>query len=791
VGILLLGGFPQFSKRSVINMNQTAFYYEYAFIDHIKSSIQFGGPGNSSPWNTVGGPVWGQNIDADGWPNYSTVTINKRATFGGILIPASSNFAGPYTIDGFGSGTITLSAGSWTLGAATGVSLSTNTLTVTDQGVGVRWTAQLTYSGSRGIIGLNANVIDPLNTGKFLRDVRWYRTADASDLAAGKVFRSPWKQTYVDWCPSALRFMNWTGGNDCKLNRFENRTLPSYASYTGNYNWVAGPKYGETTGTNQIVLAAVTGTTASMQHGEMAICRITNSTVRQGTFTGGNVDRTVQAISNAATPVVQCNSHGFNSGDTVVHFITAGMTKLHQFPCTITVTDANHYNITNFNSTSAGTFTAGTVNQYISLQVGSGSDRTAYPVIFSNGTTYASAFGDGYIVAGDYKTFYFDKTISAQTDGSGNLVYGVWIFNQNGVDKGHEGGIPLEVCTALVNELNAMSPVRPIHMWVTVPHWAMLSSDSDYSAGSNYAVKTADVVLSGANGFSGLDSTCYLFIEYSNETWNNAAAFPQATYLARRGQCRSGAAWVATTITDYASMVGLRSYLMAKDIQAAFPGNSRIKYVLAGQGTLGIAGGTMNYLRVHGTTAMLTDSLNPGGAEPMSVHDFFAWAAYVYNDDSNATYSLATCTTAWLAAGSDPVAKEAAYALYVQGIKTFGGTQTIDQYYGTLMPSYASAMVALGKQTMMYEGGWDHAIAGSADNISFLTACKQSQSWATALKNAQDTFNSVNGAIMPADYIQIDARWGHADPDLYSGGVEGAALDLAWLALGTRNRALS
>src|SRR6185503_17054954 len=331
-------------KRTSINLNSSNGS-EFQFIDHMRGATQFGGPATGGTWNTVGGAVWGQNVDSDGWPAYSTATINKRAPFGGVFLPSSSDFAGPYTIDGFGSGTIQFAVGSWTIGAATGVSLAGSTLTVTDQGVGVRWTAQLTYSGSAQTVGVNALTVDPLNTGKFIKNVRFFRTSELSQLQAGNIFRAAWKQTYVDFCPPVLRFMNWFGDNDAFMCRFESRTLPSHAAWAGHTNWVAGPKYGETTGINQYSLAAVTGTPASMQHGELATCRIGNTAVRQGTFTGGGVDRTITNVTNANPGVVTSTAHGFNTGDVIIHKVTGGMANLHMLPCTITVSDADTYSL--------------------------------------------------------------------------------------------------------------------------------------------------------------------------------------------------------------------------------------------------------------------------------------------------------------------------------------------------------------------------------------------------------------------------------------------------------------
>jgi hypothetical protein len=771
-------------KRSSMNMN--FFGYEYAFIDHMKSGVQFG-PGTGATWLATGGPLWTQNIDSDGWPAYSTAVINKSASLGAVRLPDSTNFAGPYTIDGFGSGTITLSTGTWTLGSATGVTKASNTLTVTDQGSGVRWTAQLTYSGTRQTIGVNAPTVDPLNTGKFIRQVRFYRTEDATDLTNGNVFRAPWKQIYVDLNPSFIRFMNWFGDNDARICRFENRTLPSHASYSGNYNWVTGPRYGETTGTNQYLVAAVTGTSSSMQHGEICQTRITNTVARVPAFSGGtSVNRTITGITKANPGSVNAVAHGFNTGDKIVHLISAGMTQLDRIVCTITVTDADNYTI-GINTTAFTTFTAGTCNQYLSLQVGSGSDRTDYPIVFNDGWTIASNYGTGYIVAGDAKTFYFDKSIFAIKDAAGTPIYGVWLFPGNGSDLGHKGGVPLEICTACINELNAMS-ADPIGMWINIPHWALLSSDSDYTAASNLAVKSVDVVINGANGYAALTSAANLIVEYSNETWNTAgAAFYQSPYLSRRGLARWGSG--LTSSSDAVSYCSLRSYLMCKDIQAAFPRASfpRIKYVLGFWGSQGIALNGHNYQRTHGNTAILTDVLNPSAEKPISVHDYAAYAAYIYNDDTNATYSLATCETAWTAA-ADAVAKEAVCATYVQGMQTFGGSQTFDNYYGTLLPAYATAMGALGKEIIMYEGGWDRIISGTAAQQNFLKAAKTSRAFANALRKALNTYDTTSNAQYPADYIALDSRWGHAPNDFYGNGVEGGALDLAWTFMGLRNK---
>jgi hypothetical protein len=777
------------TKRSVINLdlNDNALY-DYAFIDHIKGGGQNGAPGLAA-WKT--GTIWGQQIDASGWPTYVSTDASPRScTIAGITIPASSDFAGPYIVDGRGTGRITipLTAATWSFTNISGATAAdAQTWNVVDSGSG--WSFQLTYSGARQGPFITVSRNDSSATGAYIRNVRFYRAEDATDLAAGKIFRTAWKQVYADFNPSAIRAMNWTGHNDSKNCRFEHRTLPSYVQWTpGYYNWKASPPYGETTGTNQYSLAAVTGTPTSMQHGELATCRIGSGMVRAGS---GEV--TVTAITKASPGVVTATAHGFNSGDVVVHRMTVGMTQLNYVPCTITVSDANTYSI-GIDTSAFTTFTAATVTQYITLTVGSGSDRTAYPVVFSNGSTPASRFGNTYIATGDYKTFYFDKTQAAKANTSGVWTYGVWLFNDVGADKGHAGGTPLEVVTTVVNELTEMMD-DPVDLWITIPHRGLLSMDPDYSAGSNFAVNSVDVCLNGANGYAGLNAASKLLIEYSNETWNSfSSGFNQTPYLARRGFLR----WGGST-ADYYSMVGLRSFVMCQDILVAGFTRSRYKLILSGQGTLGLSVGSMNYYRIYGSTNMLTDVLNPGGATPMSLHDYFAWAAYFTIDPAQGagaweTNNLATIVTSWVSHAGDLVSQEADCASYVAGFENTGtsGNETVYRYRDVLLPAYASAMSALSKETIMYEGGWDRSVTnGSTDQNNFLKAVKRSRAWANKLKNFHVAFDSTSAARMPADFIILNSRWGHLSPDSYTssvGGVEWSGVDLAWDLMALRNQ---
>lgn len=691
------------SLRSVINIGFVSGPgNEYRFIDHFVNAEQFG-PSNS--W--AKGPTWMQSIGSNGYPNISIKTAENKPFGGGIRIPASFQYgevgSGQYYVlrwKGNGEVKLSLNGGTWTYQAAK----STNATKVGSD----RWRTTggsdtyivLSFTGPAQLFPVYVFATDPNGVGAFVQNLQFYRLEDEADLLAGKVFRKAYKQGLVELCPSAIRFMDWVGGNNSKLTRFESRTRPDNAAWAGSANWVASPPYGETMGTNQYLLDAVRGAPANLIQGEIVTCRIGSGMSRSGS-------KNVTAVTNSNPGRVTAPAHGFATGDTIVHQFSNGvMPKLHLLPCTITVIDADSYSI-GVNTTAFGAFSGSVkANQFITLNVGG---RGAYPVTFPLPNTPASTFGDKYIAAGDYKTFIFDKTIAAQTDGAGNYVYGVWMFNDLGANKGHDGGVPLEICTTLINELNAMKPTRPIHMWMNIPHLGLCSMDPDYRLESSWGIQATKLVLNGGNGYAGLANESQLFIEFSNETWNSGGtAFAQTYYCAYRGFLR----WPASGTSDYASMVALRSVINVDDIKKSLPNNPRLKFVLAGQGTLGVSGA--NAARIEGSKFFLNDPLNVWGPTiaPMTHHDFFAFAGYFTPRASFDTANLANLTNSWLAAIGNPAAEEAACANYVRAVvdPAVGGNETVDRYRLMLLPAYVAKMKSYGKSAIMYEGGWDRDI---------------------------------------------------------------------------------
>jgi hypothetical protein len=690
------------SLRSVINIGfVSGAGAEYRFIDHFLNAEQFG---PISGWTT--GPTWMQSIGSNGYPNISLKATDNKPFGGGVRIPASFQYgevgSGQYYVlrwKGNGDVKLSLNGGSWTYQG----SKSTNATQVGSD----RWRTTagsdsyvvLNFTGPAQLFPVYVYASDPTNNGAFLQNLQFYRLEDEADLLAGNVFRKAYKKSLVDLCPSAIRFMDWVGGNNSKLTRFESRTRPNYAAWAGSSNWVVSPPYGETTGTNQYALAAVRGTPAAPLHGEIVTCRIGASMMRAGS-------KTVTAITNSNPGRVTAPAHGFATGDIIVHQFPVGvMPKLNLLPCTVTVIDADSYSI-GVETTTSGSF-SGTVkaSQFITLNVGG---RGVYPVTFPIPTAPASTFGDKYMAAGDYKTFIFDKTIAAQTDGAGNYVHGVWMFNDLGAKNGHAGGVPLEICAALVNEVNAMGPARPINMWMNIPHLGLCSMDPDYAAESSWGIQAVKLVLNGGNGFSKLTNAAQLLIEYSNETWNSGgSAFAQTFYCAYRGFLR----WPASGATDYSSMASLRSVINVEDIKKA-SNNARVKFVLAGQGTLGISG--LNAARIDGSKFFLNDALNVWGPTiaPMSHHDYFAFAGYFVARSSFDTAYLASLTNSWIASIGNSAAEEVACAAYVKALvdPAVGGNETVDRYRLSLLPAYAAKMKSYGKYAIMYEGGWDRDI---------------------------------------------------------------------------------
>jgi hypothetical protein len=63
-----------------------------------------------------------------------------------------------------------------------------------------------------------------MNTGHYLKGLAMYEQPDGADFAAGKMYRTAWKQQIVDFDPAFVRFLNWNA--DLGAMRFSDRATP-------------------------------------------------------------------------------------------------------------------------------------------------------------------------------------------------------------------------------------------------------------------------------------------------------------------------------------------------------------------------------------------------------------------------------------------------------------------------------------------------------------------------------------------------------------------------------------
>jgi hypothetical protein len=650
---------PLASQRSGMNIRTTETN-EYLFINHFKLAqngpLQPNGSSPAVPFSTI--------INSQGWPISGISTFGYNG--GGLRLPNTADYGASagetYTIDpgptGIGDCEFTFNLGSWVMDAS-----SVNVTQIGGVGAGhfktttngVAWKLVVTVNGLTSIVPgvsgfFNLIALNFVNmpASANLTDFRIYRTGDAARLATGKLFRAPALQPIVDLNPSYVRFMDWVGGNDDQNCRWENRCKPDHGTYKGDFS--GSPAYGNADyaaysgsgpGTvQQYTLGAAAGTTGNpsttpvaMTHGEVAICGVITGLVRAGTAT-------ISTISVGATPTVTCTgSHPFVTGDIVYPNINTadGMQQLDRRRCQVTVTGPTTFTI-DVPTTGFTTFTNNTgqskFNFFVSLNVGT---RGAYPVVWSSGFVIAGGFnGIGEMQSNTLVTFWFDKNVTPCKDASGTVIQGAWLFSP-GTSPGLPNanwGMPIEVCTKFILEVNELSVAQgitnPIHMWLNVPFRGMLSIDPDYSSASNFATKMVDVALNGStvNGitYPGLKSVNgpSLLLEHSNETWNTGGADSQAVLSQAYAQAVVG----KDNYNETAGYSSWRSVAMVQDVKAAFPSETRLKFVLASIGTnVGIAEAYM--YATGGTTYYTNQKLGGWPTFPITAHDAFAIAPYL------------------------------------------------------------------------------------------------------------------------------------------------------------------
>lgn len=783
---------PGLNKRSVLNLNSPLTYNkDYPFINFFK-------PATLTYYYNVDLT----QIDANGYAiDNSQILLGKTEFI--VVTPSSANYSGQYVLKWTGTGTVYLDQ---TVGWTFDAGASTGATEVGGSGggrfAGTNPRIVVTPVGLPNLVrSIKIIATDPSNVNDYIRDLKFYMIGDEADLNAGKVFRNGYKQQIIDLNPGCIRAMNWTGGAATISSNWSSQIPPDSVTYINRYSGMIPYGLGTVTAlTNAISVSSATGMPVSMKHGEIVQVGLTGSATVNG------AGRVVTGISNAASGVVTSNGHGFVNGQRVVFTMNQGMGatfhQLHFKVATVSAAATNTFTI-NVNTTTFGVFAPGgaAVQEYVGLNVGS---RGEYPVMQLQGSPVVQLNGQTFGDQG-YIHFVFDKYLVGNRD----VGPGAWVvFNVNATDYiPSQPGVPLEVCVALVNELNAMkSSGGAINLWITTPPRAMMSVDPDYTSAENWAVKAVDRCLNGGGGWAGLTASAALLMEFSNETWNDP--FQGTGYLKCCGQLRydpNGPTFTTPftlSADDKNSFAVIRSMVMCQDLATAYPSeiaSGRLIRVAGGQGTYGIAvGGTgVNEPRVmSGNVNVMADAWNVGATQPYAKFETFAWASY-FDAATGSDYSfygnLPTYTTNWVnAVGA--AAKEAVCQSWIDAIRSLGEGTTA---YIAKGGQFSTVLGNLGRSAIQYEGGydWQTTVGGVVDTqakADFLTAVQNSAGWAAEQKGFFTSLGALAHHYHPSIYIHATGdRWGYNRPnfDTYVSGVEGAALNLTWTAMGEYNDA--
>lgn len=842
------------AKRSTINMNGPDSF-TYAFIDHMRQANSWCGPSGGDFYQLANSP-FPSITDANGWP--SSASAQNLHFGGGLRIPGTDEFAGPYVLTWTGDGAFSFNHDGthvWTANTTSILGNTTSTYTGSNGSYtnvpGQTAVVVFDLSGNPGPFLMNFSAVST-GTSNFMKNVQFYRVEDKADLDAGKVFRRAYKQMIVDCNPYAVRFLDWAATNDSMMCRWENRLQPTDASWFFNEGGAHQPKYTKTssTPTNSLVLdpAGVSGMPATMTHGELVTFR------QDADFVRTTESRAVTAITrnNTATNTVTCNAHGFANGDTIqiqMHDqvpgrLPAGMVQLHDVPCVISNVTTNTFDISVNTSTYGALVTPCFAWQYITLNVG---NRGAYPIVDHDCVSKAGRFFNFTVAATGlptrYRAFMFHKDVKASS-----TITGAWLYPPS-FYTGH-CGLPIEIMVKFINECMELNPKNPINMYYNLPHFGLQAGDQDYTTASDWPINAVDCILNPsstvrASGWSALDSRCKLLVEYANETWN----FPMGYGLGRLGWQLWGGTF---SLSEYSGLRGAKAF---NAIRSAFPGYSSRLKTIQGMFSTGGTGDSWNKYKIISSANQQTAM---GSAAAMITYcDYIAMAFYAQNNSSTPANSLSTALAAFQAAGTNNTAVEAACAAYAVGFAdaTKGGNETISRYRDTLLiADYAAVANTYGRRVIGYEGGLETGslstvrVTGTFTGTSitgilnsptitvgwyiigegipdytrvtasgagtatvsaapssngfryfwyfspqdaFIYYFKRSQAWADTYITWFNAWNSVANADAPPEFIMTQAggisRWNHDIDDAYLGGVEGAALDKAWLAMKARN----
>lgn len=302
-------------------------------------------------------------------------------------------------------------------------------------------------------------------------------------------------------------------------------------------------------------------------------------------------------------------------------------------------------------------------------------------------------------------------------------------------------GVPLEAMIALANQVGA-------DPWFTMPHMA----DDAY------------IRAFATQVFEDLDPCLKVYVEYSNEVWNEA--FAQSKWMASRAENHWG-----SSDFGWAQYYGLRS-AQVMQIWSQIFGTQRAARVIRTVSTQTDSAGMERHI-LNAPLAYLDL-----GFFPQDVFDAYAVSGH-FGDEMTGRAQVAQIKT-WLdmAEGkAERVAHEqgllrvalrefvkehrfdAAFALMARAIRN-GSTNDL---IGEIFPYHASVSDTAGLNLVMYDGGADIlAHAGDARLTEFLSAFSYSPQMATLDEQVLEGWAQSGGTLSNA-YVDVamSSKWGN------------------------------
>jgi hypothetical protein len=292
---------------------------------------------------------------------------------------------------------------------------------------------------------------------------------------------------------------------------------------------------------------------------------------------------------------------------------------------------------------------------------------------------------------------------------------------------GIHSGVPVEICVALCNKLNA-------HPWLHVPYLAL-------DPLTDFAAELATYCLNNLN-----DGLVPRF-EPANEVWNSAAGFEVTPYAA----AKANAAWGSSN--DWHNWYGRALSRMGEAISAVY-GDDRSRYqVICGVQTSSTPANSNARLA---STRYVSDGGDPASDWATHVAITNYWSSIYYN-----TATETTLATDYAAAGTD-AEREAIADEYLQVSATF-----FTSYYNTFS-GWKTWGVSFGVDGLCaYEGGYSPDYTSNTNKDTLRRASKFLAKIEGFTTSMYEAFENAGGEFPSCYMLTGNAAWSIFDYNIY------------------------